>query len=124
MINYETRSQISQAHRTYIRENLGNIRDYTLDEINRFLSDEQEHMEALKHLENFRVEVYKRGKVNKLIKKETFKEMKQADVFCDRLTEYGENLDPKLTLVVYQAEKLIKALIKGDWHYPKTSIYE
>ena len=73
MINYETRSQISQAHRTYIRENLGNIRDYTLDEINKFLSDEQEHMEALKHLENFRVEVYKRGKVNKLIKKETFK---------------------------------------------------
>jgi len=120
MIHYTTRSAISQAHRTYIRENLGNIRDYSLAEINNFLTKEEDHMNSLKYLENFRVDVYKNG-VKKQSKK--FRSMKEAEVFCDRLTNYGEGAKKGTNMAIYQIDKLLKAYLDGDWQYPVTSIY-
>ena len=121
MINYAKRSAISQEHRTYIRENLGNIRDYTLNQINDYLSSEEEHMNSLKHLENFRVDVYKGSKK---IKTKTFKRIQDAEVMCDRICEYGEGAPKGISIGFFQCDKLIKAYIKGIWKYPKTSMYD
>ncbi len=121
MINYAKRSAISQEHRTYIRENLGNIRDYTLGQINSYLSSEEDHMNSLKHLKNFRVDVYKN---NKMVETKTFERIQDAEVMCDRICEYGEGAPKGVVIGFFQCDKIIKAYDEGVWKYPKTSMYD
>lgn len=53
--------------------------------------------------------------------RKTFDSLKEAFVFCDRLTNYDEGSD--MSILLKQDGRTIKLYHNREWTYPKTSIY-
>lgn len=118
---YRSHKEIPQKYRRIILEEVfekrvAKVPLATCNEIiNNYLA-EQEEMESLK---DFRVVAVKAGQKHQ----GQFKTLQDAEVMCDRLIEYGENLTD-VQIALYQAKRLVRVFFKSEWHYAGNSIYQ
>jgi hypothetical protein len=119
-VRYTDHREIPQKYRKIILEQVfvKRVAKVPIATCNEIINEYLEEQQELESLKDFKVVGIKDGKVYR----GQFKDLKSAEVFVDRICEYGENLSPKIAF--YQAERLIKWFAQGQWFFADPTIYD
>jgi len=120
MVLYRSHQEIPTKFRKVILEEVfeKRVAKVPLALCNEIINNHLEEQQELESLKDFEVRVMKNGEEFS----ENFKTLQDAEVFMDRVINYGEDLSP--VMLLSQAKRPIRAFIKGSWKFarPKDAI--